>query len=103
MTDIFAHRAHHPKDTQEHANLQIVILSLIVALTWSFEYMMVSEADARVQAIQSDRTAALVNRLLSAMCDCIVHLDSDLRIAEPCPKLASLLLRKSSASSMLAQ
>jgi hypothetical protein len=45
----------------------------------------------------------LVQRLLAAMCDCTVHLDTDLRIARPCPRLASLLMRPSAATPMLAQ
>ena len=37
------------------------------------------------------------------MCDCLVHLDSDLCIAEPCPKLAGLLLRSDKTAFMFAQ
>ena len=64
---------------------------------------MVSKAEALLEARQSNRTRALVHRLLSAMCDCMVHLDSELRIVEPCPKLSSLLLRSSATSPLLAQ
>jgi len=42
------------------------------------------------------------HRLLSGMCDAVVYLDTDLCIAQPCPKLAALLLRPSGASSLMA-
>ena len=64
---------------------------------------MVSEKEALVKAIRSDRSSALVQRLLSAMCDCVVYLDTKCNIVEPCPKLANLLMRPSLASASIAK
>jgi hypothetical protein len=64
---------------------------------------MISEVEARLEARRLNCVSSLVQRLLAAMCDCTVHLDQDLRIAKPCPRLASLLMRPSAARPMLAQ
>jgi len=50
-----------------------------------------------------DCVISSVQRLLSAMCDCTVHLDSDLCIARPCHKLAGFLLRSSTGSASVAK
>jgi len=72
------------------------------ALSWSFEKIMSSQAKALLEARRANRSVMLVHRLLSSMCDCIVKLDSDLCIAEPCPKLAGLLFC-SSGSTLVAK
>merc|ERR1712232_371130 len=82
-----------------YAQVQLFILFVVSALTWNFEDLLCSEADALLEARRSNQASALVHRLLSALCDCIVYIDSDLRITEPCPKLATLLLRPSASSS----
>ena len=62
-----------------------------------------TEVRALLEARRPNCVSSLVQRLLAAMCDCTVHLDSDLRIARPCPRLASLLMRPSAATPMLSQ
>ena len=44
-------------------------------MTWSFEQLMVSEAEALVEAQESMCASVMVHRLLSGMCDAVVHLD----------------------------
>ena len=82
---------------------QVVVFLVAAALTWSFDDLLISELGALVEARRSNCVSSLVQRLLAAMCDCTVHLDPDLRIARPCPRLASLLMRPSAATPMLAQ
>lgn len=86
-----------------YAGAQIGIIFFVIVLTWSFESLMVSEAEALAKAIRSDRSKALVERLLSAMCDCVVYLDTNCNILQPCPKLAQLLMRPSLASAAIAK
>ena len=61
-----------------------------------------SQAKALLEVRRSNCSHTLADRLLSALCDCTVHLDSELHISKPCPHLANLLLRPSAAS-MLGQ
>jgi hypothetical protein len=104
LADIVVHSVHGPGEDLllGYIIMSAYMLLLTVILTWSFESMMISEVEALLEAKQSNRSSSLVRRLLSAMCDCIVHLDSHLVIVESCPKLASLLLR-SPTSPVLAQ
>jgi len=78
---------------QPYIRAQVVLLMLIVILTMSFQNIVFSQAKALVEAMRADRSSALVQRLLSGMCDCTVHLDSNLNFVKPCPKLASMLMR----------
>ena len=76
-----------------YAGHQAVITLLASILTWCFERRAFSEAEALSEAKQSKRSSALAHRLLSGMCDAVVHLDANLCMTQPCPKLSSLLLR----------
>jgi len=120
LADIMAHTAHtnqartnvmttyhltkkwHDGENLGYALGQAQIVFLITTLSWSFASIMYSEAKALLEAKRADHSCILVHRLLSSMCDCVVHLDLDLSIAKPCPKLANLLFRQS-ASTMVAQ
>jgi hypothetical protein len=94
LVDIFCRGSHQR---------QVVVFLVAAALTWSFDDLLISELGALVEARRSNCVSSLVQRLLAAMCDCTVHLDPDLRIDRPCPRLASLLMRPSAATPMLAQ
>eukprot|EP00931_Biecheleriopsis_adriatica_P021065 TRINITY_DN13890_c1_g1_i5.p1 TRINITY_DN13890_c1_g1~~TRINITY_DN13890_c1_g1_i5.p1 ORF type:complete len:798 (+),score=71.59 TRINITY_DN13890_c1_g1_i5:41-2395(+) len=54
-----------------------------------------ARAEAHNTAMAAERSAFA--SVLSAMCDCFVHLDSELNIIAPTPKLAALLLRSESS------
>jgi hypothetical protein len=106
MADMKAHAAHALRGEDEEWGYrfsQLVMFLLAGVLTRSFESLMLSEAAAMSEVKRSNRSNMLVRRLLSAMCECVVHLDSDLCIAEPCPKLASLLLRRPDPCTTLAR
>jgi hypothetical protein len=70
-------------------------------LTRSFEKLRISEAEALLEARRSDSASALVKRLLSAMSDAVVYIDSSMNILEPCPKFSTLLLHPSPSHSSL--
>jgi len=67
-----------------------------ILIFWALEWLRWSQARATVQALQADRSNALVKRTLTAMCDAVVPLSDGLRVAQPCPQLGALLLRRSS-------
>jgi len=100
MTDIVAYRISGLGTLYGYIFGQVIILTLAIALTVSFDELMLSEAQALVEVRRSRSTIALARRLLSAMCDVVVHLDSDLCLAQHCPKLASVLLRPHSSAAM---
>ena len=59
---------------------------------------MVSQAETLLEARLSNRSSALVQRVLSAMCDCTVYLDASLNISKPRPLSADMLLRRGTVS-----
>ena len=61
---------------------------------------MYAEATAAYEARESKNHLAQASRLLSAVCDAVVRLDSEWAISEPAPKLASLLLVQDSSRSL---
>jgi hypothetical protein len=75
-----------------YAMNQAVITLLASILSWCFERTAFSEAEALSAVKQSKRSSAMVHRLLSGMCDAVVHLDGNLCMTQPCPKLSSMLL-----------
>jgi len=77
-----------------YQDLQVVTFVVISVVGWCLEQRHMAEAHALIRARQSDHASALVYSLLSAMCDAVAKLDADMRLTEPCPKLASLLLRE---------
>lgn len=107
IADISAHTAHvqsmSVKRVLGYVTSQTGVLLLAASMWWSFEQLMQSEAEALLEARRTTRVSALVHRLLSAMCDAVVNLDKDLRITQPCPKLAGLLLYAGAGSSMMAR
>jgi len=72
---------------------QAVMTLLASIMSWCFERRAFSEAEALSALKQSKRSSAMVHRLLSGMCDAVVHLDVNLCMTQPCPKLFSMLLR----------
>ena len=64
---------------------------------------MMSAAEALVEAKESTQPSDLVRRLLSGMCDAVVHLDANLNLTKQCPKLACLLMRPSIESCRASQ
>lgn len=76
---------------------QMYICTLVLGLTWVFESITWKEVK------RANRSVALVRGLLSGMCDAVCCLNGDLEIVEPCPQLASLLLRTGGVSKLLGQ
>jgi len=55
--------------------------------------MQQAEAKALVSVQTMDAATRLVQGLLTCICDSVVKLDHELRLAEPCPALSTILLR----------
>uniref|UniRef100_A0A7S1MPP2 Uncharacterized protein n=1 Tax=Alexandrium catenella TaxID=2925 RepID=A0A7S1MPP2_ALECA len=72
---------------------EVFVVSLVCGLSWVWDYMQWAEAQGVVQTKKSDHSLALVEQVLSSMCDAVPQLDADLRLAHPCPSLSALLLR----------
>lgn len=71
-----------------------------IAVAWiaySIEY---SFTRATLSAQTSEQSEAVVHRLLSTMCDAVVHLDADLILQERSQQLETMLLRPSSNSNL---
>jgi hypothetical protein len=77
---------------------QAFLLAGIAVFAWAWEGLMISQAEALVEAKESLQASTRVRRLLSGMCDVVVLLDENLQWLEPCPKLGHLLLHGSSDS-----
>jgi len=82
------------------AGRESALCAAFIGVAW-----MVSSAQySLVRSILNAQTIAqsedVARRLLSAMCDTVVHLDHDLVIQRPVPKLGALLLRSQTASSL---
>jgi len=60
-----------------------------------------SAACAQVDAQLSQKNERVVHRLLSAMCDAVVHIDHNLVIQQPSPKLVALLLKPPSTKGLV--
>merc|ERR1719195_861310 len=55
--------------------------------------MQYAEARALVRVRTMDAAGRLVQGLLTYVCDAVVKLDHELRLAKPCPALSAILLR----------
>lgn len=63
------------------------------AVSFAIRWSMMSECAALLGERQASRSEEVVRSLLSMMCDAVVALKEDLTLRDPCPRLASLLLR----------
>jgi hypothetical protein len=86
--------------SQAHNAYESFALAVILFMGWIFFKWTYSEARATLEAKTLARSEATVHRLLSAMCDAVVHLGSDCRILHPCPKLEVLLLKSRTHSGL---
>lgn len=71
-------------------------VSIIRSLESSRRESWRSVSDAKAQEEELERRYGIATDLLSSFCDCVIRLDGDLRLVEPCPQLATLLLRSPS-------
>ena len=67
-----------------------------ICFFWILALSLRKEAATSIQAMESKHHVAQVSRLLSAICDAVVQLDSKWYISRPTPKFASLLLIQNS-------
>jgi len=72
----------------------------LVLLAWMFHTWTYSEARATLEAKLLARSEATMHRLLSAMCDAVLHLGPDCIIRYPVPKLEVLLLKSRTQASL---
>eukprot|EP00419_Tripos_fusus_P014308 CAMPEP_0172746282 /NCGR_PEP_ID=MMETSP1074-20121228/140120_1 /TAXON_ID=2916 /ORGANISM="Ceratium fusus, Strain PA161109" /LENGTH=363 /DNA_ID=CAMNT_0013577605 /DNA_START=628 /DNA_END=1719 /DNA_ORIENTATION=- len=75
-----------------------VVFIVVALIADCIEY---SYAQAMLNAQTSEQSEAVVHRLLSSMCDAVVHLDADLIIQQRSHQLETLLLRPGSMNGLL--
>eukprot|EP00928_Gymnodinium_smaydae_P041957 TRINITY_DN28330_c0_g1_i1.p1 TRINITY_DN28330_c0_g1~~TRINITY_DN28330_c0_g1_i1.p1 ORF type:complete len:827 (-),score=86.21 TRINITY_DN28330_c0_g1_i1:166-2646(-) len=68
-----------------------VISCCIIAMTWVFHKSLDAEARATLYQKAASDGKATGESLLSVMCDAVIHLNADLIISQPAPKLATIL------------
>ena len=71
---------------------ELGFLLFFIFFMWVIELSRYSEAEALHEAKHTKTNHSMVLRLLSTMCDAVVHLDPSLCISEPSRTLAGLLL-----------
>merc|ERR1719215_895747 len=89
-------------DEQEVTNIGVIFVLALFAYVgaWRHEKIVrqkffdLHKSEERFVAERMRRMKA-DRRVLGSMCDAIVSLDSEHRLATPCPKLAALLLKQS--------
>ena len=69
----------------------------IVVVSWLVEKLAWEEASATVLARSAAMERKALSSLLAATCDAVVHLDADMSVVGPNPKLAAILLRPEAA------
>jgi len=83
-----------------HHVYELLCLSLLLLMAWIFHTWTYAEARATLEAKSLRRSEATMHRLLSAMCDVVVHLGPDYLIRYPCPQLEVLLLKSRTRASL---
>eukprot|EP00747_Dinoflagellata_sp_TGD_P196094 gnl/TRDRNA2_/TRDRNA2_65759_c0_seq1.p1 gnl/TRDRNA2_/TRDRNA2_65759_c0~~gnl/TRDRNA2_/TRDRNA2_65759_c0_seq1.p1 ORF type:complete len:588 (+),score=75.99 gnl/TRDRNA2_/TRDRNA2_65759_c0_seq1:60-1823(+) len=74
---------------------------IVVGTTYLSDFWLRTEAVLALELGSSKKSEAMVQMLVSGLCDAVVHLGPDLHISMSAPKLASMLLRDASGSSLL--
>eukprot|EP00931_Biecheleriopsis_adriatica_P086927 TRINITY_DN61474_c0_g1_i1.p1 TRINITY_DN61474_c0_g1~~TRINITY_DN61474_c0_g1_i1.p1 ORF type:complete len:754 (-),score=92.87 TRINITY_DN61474_c0_g1_i1:27-2129(-) len=67
----------------------LLVCVTLLTLDWILD--LVSRALAHLSQMQTQKNA--FSSILGVICDCLVHLNADLRITEPAPRLAAMLIR----------
>eukprot|EP00747_Dinoflagellata_sp_TGD_P149576 gnl/TRDRNA2_/TRDRNA2_177028_c0_seq1.p1 gnl/TRDRNA2_/TRDRNA2_177028_c0~~gnl/TRDRNA2_/TRDRNA2_177028_c0_seq1.p1 ORF type:complete len:567 (+),score=50.37 gnl/TRDRNA2_/TRDRNA2_177028_c0_seq1:56-1756(+) len=75
---------------------ELLTASLILYVSSLYWSGLQAEMRATLQNKESSQAKETVQSLLSVMCDAVVHLNTDLQICGPTPKLAALLLHNQS-------
>eukprot|EP00928_Gymnodinium_smaydae_P061667 TRINITY_DN45700_c0_g1_i2.p1 TRINITY_DN45700_c0_g1~~TRINITY_DN45700_c0_g1_i2.p1 ORF type:complete len:801 (+),score=49.36 TRINITY_DN45700_c0_g1_i2:51-2453(+) len=70
---------------------ECVAAFFIVCMTWVAEKSFDAEVRARLSEQEARNGKATADSMLSAACDAVVHLDADMTISEPAPKVAAML------------
>jgi len=83
-----------------HHVYEFLSLLLLLLMAWIFHTWAYAEARATLEAKNLRRSEATMHRLLSAMCDAVVHLGPDYLIRYPAPQLEVLLLKSRTRASL---
>jgi len=79
-------------DTTFYAYRQVLVFSLISGLQWLTERASYREVEAACEAFRATEVEHGMERLLSSMCDAVVHLASDFSVVGSAQNLCRLLL-----------
>jgi len=83
------------------AQAELAVFMFMIAFTYILHSARYSAACAMVDAQLSQKNEGVVHRLLSGMCDAVVHIDHDFVIQQLSPKLETLLLKPASAKGLV--
>mmetsp|Transcript_26629 Transcript_26629/g.61223 ORF Transcript_26629/g.61223 Transcript_26629/m.61223 type:complete len:634 (+) Transcript_26629:91-1992(+) len=81
--------------------LHFTVSVMICLVVGAVEHAQECEVRSLLQSKATKRAEDAVDRLLCGMCDAVIHLSEDMHIIDPSPKLASLLLHKSTMQGVL--
>ena len=70
---------------------ELFVFSIVVGLSWIVENLAWDEAYATIRARSSATEHKALASILSATCDSVVHLDSDMRVVGPNPNLEAMI------------
>jgi len=83
-----------------HLNYQVYTCAYIFCVNWAIDCLRYAQFKSVLEARISHSVEVAADGLLSQLCDAVVHLGEDMRITQPSPHLAALLLWPSSCGGM---
>ncbi|CAK0802750.1 unnamed protein product [Prorocentrum cordatum] len=79
-----------------HINFHVVHCCITLAIIYGLDCVRYAQFRAVLEARMSHSVEVAADGLLTRLCDAVVHMGEDLRITQPSPHLAALLLRQCS-------
>ncbi|CAK0841588.1 unnamed protein product, partial [Prorocentrum cordatum] len=83
-----------------HLTSQVYTCACIFCVNWAIDCLRYAQCKSVLEARISHSVEVAADGLLSQLCDAVVHLGEDMRITQPSPHLAALLLWPSSCGGM---
>eukprot|EP00928_Gymnodinium_smaydae_P051866 TRINITY_DN35525_c0_g1_i1.p1 TRINITY_DN35525_c0_g1~~TRINITY_DN35525_c0_g1_i1.p1 ORF type:complete len:357 (-),score=65.25 TRINITY_DN35525_c0_g1_i1:85-1155(-) len=80
---------------------EVYVCSVICLSAWFVEAWTIADVRASLQLKASTEQQTTIKTILSATCDAVLYIDSDLRFMAPSPQLASMLLKCGGKNALL--
>eukprot|EP00445_Apocalathium_hangoei_P007682 CAMPEP_0203851848 /NCGR_PEP_ID=MMETSP0359-20131031/7577_1 /ASSEMBLY_ACC=CAM_ASM_000338 /TAXON_ID=268821 /ORGANISM="Scrippsiella Hangoei, Strain SHTV-5" /LENGTH=1081 /DNA_ID=CAMNT_0050767907 /DNA_START=58 /DNA_END=3304 /DNA_ORIENTATION=- len=71
---------------------EALICAVVLFVVAAVGGLLAKDATSSARQQGTEQVSKAVSRILANLCDCVVHLDEDLNMAAPAPRLASLLM-----------